>query len=105
MTRQGRPTFSMLFQLSLDGFCGAAEGQKREVQEVFGDDGQAAPQRLSEEEDGDEEEGVGGAEAEEEVGQAGASWRSTRSLPSPGDLKTPIQKALMKHCLSRCQPG
>ena len=67
----------MFFQLSLGRFCGAAEGQKRDVQEVAGDDGQAAPERLSEEEDGDEEEGGGGAEAEEEVGKAGASWRST----------------------------
>ena len=101
----------MFFQLSLGRLCGAAEGQKRDVQEVAGDDGQAAPERLSEEEDGDEEEGVGGAEAEEEVGKARASWRCTRSLPSPGDLKAPISEknsmrnALMKHCLSLCQPG
>ena len=82
----------MFFQLSLGRFCGAAEGQKRDVQEVAGDDGQAAPERLSEEEDGDEEEGGGGAEAEEEVVEAGASWRSTRSLPSPGDLKIRCKK-------------
>jgi len=71
-------------QLSFGRFCGAAEEQKRNVQEVVGDDGQAAPEKLSEEEDGDEEEGGGGAEAEEEVVEAGASWRRTRSLPSPG---------------------
>ena len=77
MTRQGRHTFSMFLQLSLDGFCGAAEGQKRDIQEVVGDDGEAAPERLSEEEDGDEEEGGGGAEAATEVDEARAGWRST----------------------------
>ena len=49
----------MLFQLSLDGLCGAIEGQKRDIQEVVGDDGEAASKRLSEEENGDEEEGDG----------------------------------------------
>ena len=67
----------MFFQLSLGRLCGAAEGQKRDVQEVAGDDGQAAPERLSEEEDGNEEEGGGGAEAATEVDEARAGWRST----------------------------
>ena len=86
----------MFLQLSFGRFCGAAEEQKRDVQEAAGDDGQAAPERLSEEEDGDEEEGFGGAEAEEEVGKAGASWRSTRSLPASGDLEPPISETLCK---------
>jgi hypothetical protein len=77
MTRQGRHAFSMLFQLSLDGLCGAAEGQKRDFQEVVGNDGQAAPERISEEEDGDEEEGGRGAEAAPEVDEARAGRRST----------------------------
>ena len=80
----------MFFQLSLDWFCGASEGQKRDVQEVVGDDGQAAPERLSEEEDGDEEEGGGGAEAAPEVDEARAGWRSSWSLPSPGALEALI---------------
>ena len=67
----------MFSQLSLGRFCGAAEGQKRDVQEVAGDDGQAAPERLSEEEDGDEEEGGRGAEAAPEVDEARAGRRST----------------------------
>ena len=77
MTRQGRHRFPMFSQLSLGRFCGAAEGQKRDVQEVAGDDGQAAPERLSEEEDGDEEEGGRGAEAAPEVDEARAGRRST----------------------------
>ena len=67
----------MFFQLSLGRLCGAAEGQKRDVQEVAGNDGQAAPEKLSEEEDGDEEEGGGGAEAAPEVDEARAGRRST----------------------------
>ena len=63
------------FQFSLGGFCGAGERQKRDIQEVVGNAGQAAPERLPEEKDRDEEEGGGRAETATAVVQAGASWK------------------------------